>query len=42
MKRRRSEQGKAVRLPVDKLATAMRFEPQDGESSANERSNQTL
>jgi hypothetical protein len=42
MKRRRSEQGKAVKLPMDKPATAMRLESQDGESSAHERSNQTL
>jgi hypothetical protein len=42
MKRRRSEPGKAVKLPVDKPATAMRLEHQDGESSANKRSNQTL
>jgi hypothetical protein len=42
MKRRRSEQDKTVKLPADKPATAMRLEHQDSESSAKERSNQTL
>jgi hypothetical protein len=34
MKRRRREQDKAVKLPVNNSATATRLEPHDAESSA--------
>jgi hypothetical protein len=33
MKRRRSEPDRAIKLPVDKPATAMRLEHRDAESS---------
>ena len=42
MKRRRSEQSKAVKLPVDKPATATRLEHRDAESSAMKGTGKTL
>jgi len=42
MKRRRSEQDKAVRLPVEKPAIAMRLKHRAAESSAMKRTGKTL
>jgi hypothetical protein len=42
MKRRRSEQDKTVRLPVNNSATATRLEQHDAESSAMKGTGKTL
>jgi hypothetical protein len=42
MKRRRREQDKTVRLPVDKPATAAQLEHRDAESSATKKNRKTL